>query len=81
MVYFIGVLVIWFLIRLYCRTVTVDHVSQPYELNRVYLDPFDSGGDAKKGYGFIRPEDEWSIGEDEVRQVLKESRELSKLSS
>jgi hypothetical protein len=81
MLCFIGVLLLWFLVRLYCRIANVDQTSQPYELDKIYLDPITPDGGANKGYAIIQPEENWSISEDEVRRVLKASKELSKSTS
>ena len=79
MFYFISVFIIWFLVRLYCRIVYADRLSQPYHLNRVYLDPIDFKCTEKRSFASIRPVDELSIDEDEIRRVLIESKKLSQL--
>lgn len=78
MLYFIGVMLLWFLLRVYCRMANSNSRSLPYELNRVYLDPYEAKEISLLSFAKIRPIDEVELSEDEVRRVLEASKQLSR---
>lgn len=78
MLYFVCVMLLWFLVSLCYRIVSTELVSEPYRLNEILLNATEPGSDPKIGYASIQPEEDWSIDEDEVRRVLKASKELSR---
>lgn len=77
MLYFIGVLVLWFLLRVYCRIVGSENKSEPYSLNKIYLGLYVAQNDQERNFANIIPVDQVSISEEEVRSVLLESKRLS----
>ncbi len=81
MIYFFGVLLLWFVLRVYCRIVSSITKSLPYDLNRIYLDPYEPEQDSSRSFARIQPLDEVELSEDLVRKVLIESKRLSKLNS
>ena len=77
MLYFISVMSLWFSLRVYCRIVGSVNESEPYSLNKVYLDPYVAQNDQERNFANIMPVDQVSISEEEVRSVLLESKRLS----
>ena len=81
MLYFVGVMMLWFCVRIYCRMANSNSRSLPYELNRVYLDPYEAKEISLRSFAKIWPLDEVELSEDEVRRVLKASKQLSRSKS
>ena len=78
MLYLVGVIIIWFVIRVSCRYVSVTRERMPYELNRILLEPIEPVGEPLRSWAVIQPVDSLSISEAEIRAVLQASKALSR---
>ncbi len=78
MFYLVSVFILWFVIRVSCRYVSVTRERMPYELNRILLEPIEPVGDSLRSWAVIQPVDSLSISEAEIRAVLQASKALSR---